>query len=180
MTDGSGTGPVPVETLVSVVRKWTRGFLRSELELAIQSEKVKLDRLQRIDLRDVTSIVSVGGSVNMFIAFSFDMPLLEHVTGVLTEGLDVDDLEPAALQEDAAAEVINTIVGNSTSDFEGQGTAITLSPPVTLAGAKSVFRSREAIFCTVALTTGEGTLDVDFIGPREVFDWELNYLGEAG
>lgn len=180
MAEATGANPVPVKTLVTVVRRWTRGFLQTEMGLSIHDEAVRLDRVQRIDLQDLTSIVGVGGPVNMFIAFSFDTPLVDHVTTAMTEGLDVEDMDPADLRQDAAGEVINTIIGNSTSDFQGRGETISLSPPVTLDGAKSVFRSKNAVFCTVRLKTDHGALDLDFIGPRDYFDEHLNYLGDSG
>jgi CheY-specific phosphatase CheX len=81
--------------------------------------------------------------------------------------------------EEAAMEILNTIVGNATADLAEKGAVISLSPPIIVSEARSVLRQRKARFYSVNLLTDSGELQIHCIGPKELFDNKLNYVPEA-
>lgn len=154
----------------------TRAFLGEEMDIPVLEASPSTGKLDLLALRDTTAIVGVGGSVNLLIAFSFDASLLDELTTRFTADLDVPDDQRALYVQDAAAEVVNIIAGHCTIDLEDPNVIISLSPPVIIDQAKSIRRPNQAVFACLCLGTPFGRVDIDFIGPRELFDEELNYL----
>ncbi|WP_135079607.1 chemotaxis protein CheX [Terasakiella sp. SH-1] len=166
-----------IRSLVSVIARYTENYLSSETGVEIKKRDYKVDDVKSLDLLPITSLVSVGGHINLFIAFSFDEPLLDHLMEAMTEDLEVDDDEHDLYIKETACEVVNTIVGNSTADLAEKGTIIPLSPPVVILGAKTVAGNADAKFFTVGLESRFGRLEIDLVGPTELFDDHLNFIG---
>jgi CheY-specific phosphatase CheX len=165
--------------VMTVVTRYANSFLEGEIGIAIIDRKYRFEEVQQLELKSMTSLVSVGGDINMLIAFSFDSQLIEFISKSLTSDIFVDDDERDLYMRETASEVINMIIGNSTADLATGTDMITLSPPVVIAGAKSVFRARGAKFFSVNMFSAQGNLDIDFVGPQELFDEKLNYIGLA-
>ncbi|MBU4176636.1 MAG: chemotaxis protein CheX [Desulfurivibrionaceae bacterium] len=162
--------------LVQAIGKRTVGYLRSELGIPVQRATVHMQDVKRMQLQHLTSILSVEADIRMLIAFSFDRELTERVFTASTEGLEIADDEQEMMREETVAELINIIVGNAMGDLAAKGTVIPISPPIIISEAKNITRSKGATFYTLDIVTESGMLSIHFIGPKELFDLNLDYV----
>lgn len=179
MSDDTPSNDCPARELAEVILDWTRAFCRDELGLDIALPAASPENPNRLHLRDVTAIVGLGGEANTFIAFSLDVALADHVAATMTAGIDVSDMDAESLREDATGELVNTIVGNATTDLEQKGRRISLTPPVVLFGQQRIYRNRDAVFRHISCETGCGGMDINLVGPQTLFDEQLNYVGST-
>lgn len=169
-----------VADVLTVVRDWTTWYIEHELGLRVAAGDPATVDLHRVQLRDVTSMVGIGGDINAFVALSFDGALIDHISAALTGGIDVSDMDAQELREDAAGEVANTIAGNSTANLADDGQALSLTPPVAFANTKSVCRDRDATCWTVAFQTDGGGLDVTVMCAERCGSGADQDMGDAG
>ena len=152
----------------------SRGFLESHNGLTVTGRKKSHGNLDLLLLHDVTAIVGLGGIVNVLIAFSFEQTLLETLFSEFTAGIDLPEADFEANLHEVAGEIVNIIVGHCTADFAVGQQTVTLSPPIVIREAKSIVRPKRAVFSCLNLTTNRGYVDVNFVGPSELFDGYLN------
>ena len=153
----------------------TRDYLETELAVTLMQTEPHGGEIDMIALHDVTAIVGVGGAVNLLIAFSFSNTLLDRIFAGFTAEVEIAESERHMYRLETASEVVNIIVGLCTGDMPHGDAAISLSPPVVVQEAKSIRRTKGALFWSQTITTDSGLLDINFVGPREMFDIELNY-----
>lgn len=165
-----------VAQLIGAVTDRSKSYLSGDLGLEITGTKFQLRDVRELALRDLTSLVSVGGNLGMYIAFSFDEPVMRTVFEAFTDGLDIDPEEESMYMEETAGEVINTIIGNALAEMPAeQGQTIALTPPVVLTQARIITRQKQAYFYSADLTTARGVMTVMCVGPKALFDEKLNY-----
>ena len=156
----------------------TEAFFREELGILITDRAFQSDDVHKLDLRRITAIMSATSSLKLYLAYSFDAPLIEAAFAAYTADLDIaEDERDDAIQE-TAGDIINIIVGNALADVAATGRAIALSPPIILTEAKSVMRHRGAKFASAELAAQAGSLAIHLIGPGELFDDALEYVKE--
>lgn len=165
-----------IPQMMDAVLARTRWMLHSEIGLEVVAVEAIRRDVPRLDLHDMTAIAGFGGPVGLLIAFSFQHSLCEALFASFTKGLDIPADETELYVRETLAEIVNTILGLCTGDIRGVDHAVTLSPPVILEDAKSIRRPRDAVFATMRMRTDKGIADVNFVGPRELFDDKLNYL----
>lgn len=162
--------------LVQAIGDRTISYLREELGIQVQRTTMNMGEVKRMQLRHLTSILAVEADIRMLVAFSLDQELVERVFVASTEGLEIADDELEMMREETVTELINIIVGNAIADLAAKGTSIPISPPIVINEAKSITRHKGAIFYTMDLTTESGVISIHFIGPRELFDMNLEYV----
>ena len=94
----------------------------------------------------------------------------------MTDGFNVQPDEIEMYREAAAGEVVNTILGNCTIDLQKldrQG--ISMTPPVVLNQVKTIRRMKDSLFYRQNLNTVWGGMAVFIVGPRELFNTNLEY-----
>lgn len=164
--------------VVHLIADRAASYLTEEIGLEVRRSEIYLENIKRLQLRHITSILSVEGGVRMLVAFSFDLGLAERVFEVSTEGLDIPESERELMLEDSVAEVINVAVGNAFTNLASGG-VISISPPIVISEAKGITRHKGADFYSADLTTECGMLSIHFVGPKELFDEQLNYAENA-
>lgn len=162
--------------LVKAIATRTVSYLKDELAIPARKIMVHMRDVKRMQLLHLTSILTVEADIRMLIAFSFDKELTERVFIASTEGLEIDDDEQEVMREETVAELINIIVGNAMGDLAAKGTVIPISPPIIISEAKNITRNKGATFYTLDIVTDNGMLSIHFIGPKELFDLNLNYV----
>jgi CheY-specific phosphatase CheX len=165
-----------IASVVEIVERRTISFLRDEFGMSAQSIDRCLHQKERV-LRDMTAIVGVGSKAGLYIAFSYDGSLIRALTALYTAGIDVGPGEEELYARETASDVVNIIVGNITADLAKRGELITLSPPVLVVGAQTIRGHRDTTIAVLTLRFAEGALDVEFVGPKILFDEQLNYRG---
>ena len=162
--------------LVQAIGNRTVSYLRDELNIPVRGTTVNMRDVKRMQLMHLTSILAVEADIRMLIAFSFDRELTERVFTASTEGLEIAEDEQEMMREETVAELINIIVGNAMADLASMGTVIPISPPIIINEAKNITRNKGATFYTLDIVTDSGMLSIHFIGPKELFDLNLNYV----
>ena len=162
--------------LVQAIGDRTIAYLREDLDIPVEGTTTNMGEVMRMQLRHLTSILAVEADIRMLIAFSLDQDLVERVFVVSTDGLEIADDEQEMMREETITELINIIVGNAMADLAAKGTTIPISPPIVINEAKSITRHKGATFYTMDLTTNIGMMSIHFIGPRELFDLNLEYV----
>ena len=163
------------KAMAAVLRR-AKAYLQDELHLGIHHTRSSMGPINTLTLRALTAVVCTGGPVRLMIAFSFDRQLLERLRELATLDFVVEPHERELFLRETAAETANFILGHATADLAEDGSHVTLSPPVIISAGRRIHRPKKAMFATLELATAFGIIDIDFIGPPEMFDRHLNVL----
>jgi CheY-specific phosphatase CheX len=166
-----------IATVIDVVERRTVAFMRDELGLVAERIERRTHHEECVVLRSMTAIVGVGSRAGLYIAYSYDEPLIRLMTTQYTKGLTIPPGQEDLYARETASDVLNVIVGNCTADLARRGQLISLSPPVLMAGARTIQRRAETSVAAITLQFTDGALDIAFVGPRISFDDQLNYQG---
>lgn len=161
-------------TMSSILQQ-TSAVLAGEGVARIDGFDVHELGLDTVRLHDITAVAGFGLPVGLLIAFSFDQTLLGDLLDKATAALPVPEEERELYLRETAAEVVNTVLGLCTADFQLKETAVSLSPPVVMEGACSIQRRGDAVFASMDIHTDKGAVSVNLFGPRHLFDDRLNY-----
>lgn len=175
MSDGKMVNDVQ-QVMQSVVARTCHYF---EREYGISLDKVDAASLDQpsLTLLDMTAIVGMGSRLNLLITFSFDDDLINVLYQRMTADFEARPDEVALLREAAAGELANTIVGHCTVDLQYlDRQCIALTPPTIVNQAKTIRRMTDSIFYTQKLNTAFGHMNISLLGPREMFDTNLEYV----
>ncbi|KIM00362.1 Chemotaxis regulator - transmits chemoreceptor signals to flagelllar motor components CheY [Paramagnetospirillum magnetotacticum MS-1] len=156
----------------------TRDYLQEEIGLKVSRAKPRTGNVDSLQLRDITAVVCTDGPIKLMIVFSFQRVLLEHIREVVTARLKVLPEERELFLRETAGETVNFILGHATADLAETGNVMHLSPPSILDEERNILRPKKAIFTTIEMATSHGILDINFIGPSELFDQKLNVIEE--
>jgi hypothetical protein len=86
----------------------------------VTGQSQHLDDVQRLNLKHLTSIMSATGNSKLYLAYSFDEPLIAKAFEAYCQDLDIDEDERAAYVEETAGDIINYHVGNALADLEAR------------------------------------------------------------
>ena len=132
--------------------------------------------IDSVHLHDITAVAGFGVPVGLLVSFSFEPILLEQIMAHVTQADPVPDSQRREFLRETAAEIVNTVLGLCTADFQLLESSIALSPPVVLEGERSIDRAGNAVFACMDIFTDKGAVHVNLMGPSELFDDRLNYL----
>ncbi len=164
------------QVMQSVINR-TRTYFAEEFGISLIESDSSDGNLDSLTLLDMTAIIGMGGAVNLLIAFSFDDGQINALYERMTADFEVKADEVSVFREAAAGEVVNTILGRCTVDFQGlDGRVISLTPPIIIERVKHIHRMKNAMFHTQTLNTEYGRMDINLVGPRELFNTKLEYV----
>ncbi len=164
--------------IMDVISRRTKIFLQTEIHLAVDQIQFYQSHVTALRLKHLTSLMSLGGNVGIYLAYSFEKKLIHYIFKIYTQEIDIPADEQDQYEAETAGDIINIIVGNATQDLSPTGPLVTLSPPIIITEAKQIVRAKNAQFFTVEMSTGEGVFNIFFIAPKELFDENLNYVGK--
>jgi len=167
-----------VNRLIKKVGDLVTQYLAVEFKIKTRSVKYQFHDVHRLKLKYLTSIMAVEGQLHVLFAFSFDKQLINKIMQIYTAEIDTSDIAEEAYIEETAADMINLVLGNSLKCFSISGKTIQLTPPVVITEAKTIYRNKQAKFLTADIVTHKGSLQIYCIGPKVLFDSELNYIEE--
>jgi chemotaxis protein CheX len=116
-------------------------------------------------LKKYTTMIGVGGTLNLLFYVTYDESLLDHLTYKFAYG-HVLDHEFQALRESAAGEIANTVIGHAISDFPDKGKGVAITPPVTIEDAKCI-NTHATQMLTVLVSTPYGNIELNVIGSSD-------------
>ncbi len=112
--------------LMETLAKTSANYLRNQVEDHTITTFTDINHSKRIELKQLTALVSLKGIINALIMISVNQPLAKKLaSSFLIEINDNEDIEQYV--EDVLAEIANTVIGNSlgqlddTSDFLHMG-----------------------------------------------------------
>lgn len=156
---------ISANELISIISKRTIAFLNDELNIQVKAQDMGLLPLHRLELCYLTTLLTVGGDININVIFSYERKLMEKIFETYTEDLNLLPEERLEYIEETAGEVINIVMGNSTVDFRESKT-VNLSPPIVISEAKSIAKSKSSEFFVNHLRTIHGTLTIVCVAPN--------------
>lgn len=165
-----------VAVVVAATLARTRSYFEEEFDIKVNDVSHESGDVATLDIQGLTAIVGVGGPVSLLVAFSFDERLMDVLYQRMTDGIEVPPGEEPSYRSSVAAEILNTIIGNCTADLAQRDEAITLTPPMILDSARHIHRMKNAVFISRRLNSDFGTVDINLVGPGELFDLGLNYV----
>ncbi|MBF0474946.1 MAG: chemotaxis protein CheX [Deltaproteobacteria bacterium] len=165
-----------IASFMKVVAERAVNFLSDDLHIEVHGIHYDQEKMQRLKLRYLTSLLTVEGSLRLYLAFSFDKALIEYAFEVYAEDIEVAEEERGRYIEETAADMINIIVGNVTGSLPSQGSAVSLSTPIVISEAKTIFRNRGELFYTARLETAHGQMDIHIVGPKDLFEDQARRL----
>lgn len=147
-------------------------------EFAIQIGEIEQPPAEHetLDICGLTAVIGVGGPAGILIAFSYEQRLIDELYERMTDGMDVQPDEKKMYMESVAGDIINTIVGNCTADLQHGRHAISLTPPMIIDHIKHIHRTKNVVFISKKYTTEYGCIDLNLIGPGDMFDKNLDYV----
>ncbi len=165
------------KVMQSIVTR-THAYFESEFGISVNETDSNAGHVDEITLFDMNAIIGLGGAVNMLIVFSFKESLLNALYERMTDGLDIQPDEVEMYHEEAAGEVVNTILGHCTIDLQKLDPrgAIAMTPPVILDRVKTIRRMKDAMFYTQSLDTAMGCMTISLVGPIKLFNKKLDYV----
>jgi len=149
--------------------------LQSEFGIGVTETYQDKGHIDTLELYDLTAIVGIGGPINLLAAFSFEQSLIDAIYLRITEEIDVPAGEEDIYREAAAAEIVNTIIGNCTADIELRVQDISLTPPIILDKAKQIQRTKDEMFFSQRLRTRAGRMTINLVGPIDLLDNGNNF-----
>lgn len=150
----------------SVVRR-TALFLTEEASINVGEVKYALTAVQKLQLKALTSIITVEDNAKMTLAFSYDRELIREIFTQYSEGVEIDENEEDLYTEETAGDMINIILGNVLAEFQQNDKAFALSTPIIVNEAKSIARYKSSKFFAAELATDKGTMAIFCITPGE-------------
>lgn len=165
-----------IDKIMSSIACRTREYLGGEFDVTITAANTHCSESDQLTLPRMTTVIALGGNINMLVAFGFDERLIDLIFNKMTEDFEIRDDEVRMYREAATGEAVNTILGHCTGDLaDDAGMVITMTPPVVLEGVKTIRRMKDASFYTQTLESAYGQVTVNLVGPRMIFDNHLDY-----
>lgn len=144
-----------------------RLFLEGDMDINISSIDAKHLESSQLSLNQHTSMIGVGGKLNLMVVISFDDELLNTLVDLFMEGEEVDDDEIDEVKESVTGEVINTILGLALPTFPNRGKGVTITPPITINDTTTLKRHKNSKILSAHVKTESGELILSAIGEED-------------
>ena len=145
----------------------TKLFLQEDMGLEIlEIETIRAD-CEALSLKNHTSMIGVGGKLNLMTVISFDDQLLNKLVELFMDGEEVAAEELDDVMESVTGEIINTILGLSIPTFPNRGKGVTITPPITINDASTLKKHKNSKIVSAQIDTNFGSLSISAIGEAD-------------
>lgn len=134
------------------------------MDIEINDISIQTLDTEHLNLLQHTSMIGVGGKLNLMAVISFDDPLLMDLVELFMEGEDVDPDELEEVKESVTGEVINTILGLAIPTFPNRGKGVTITPPISINDTASLKKHKNSKIVSAKITTACGAMIISAIG----------------
>lgn len=142
----------------------TKLLLQEDMNLEILDIKTINTEYEALPLKEFTSMIGVGGKINLMTVISFDESLLNKLVTIFMDEEEVSSDEIEEIRESVTGEVINTIIGLALPTFPNRGKGITITPPITINDASILKKHKNSKIISVDVTTNFGIVSISAIG----------------
>lgn len=167
------SGEIEKEILLPMLKR-TVSFLTEDMQIKVSSNNLEVVCPKQVELKKNTAMIGTGGSIQVIITMSYDDALLEKLVEVFLEGEEASEDEIDEIKESVSSEIVNTVVGNALTN-PLDGTTLSITPPVLIYEAKSLFKHKSSMIATAIIHTEFGDMLLTVIGPKESFADTLNF-----
>jgi len=143
-------------------------FLSEDMEVEIKQIDINEASIDKLILKDYTSMIGTGGKLNMMVVISFETKLLTHLVKLFMEGEEIEEDEKEELFDSVSGETINTIMGLALPTFPNRGKGVTITPPITISDASNVKKYKNSKIVTANITTKFGQMSISAMGNIEL------------
>ena len=145
----------------------TKLFLQEDMGLEIlEIETIRAD-CEALSLKNHTSMIGVGGKLNLMTVISFDDQLLNKLVELFMDGEEVAAEELDDVMESVTGEIINTILGLSIPTFPNRGKGVTITQPITINDASTLKKHKNSKIVSAQIDTNFGSLSISAIGEAD-------------
>jgi CheY-specific phosphatase CheX len=145
----------------------TKLFLQEDMGLEILTVDTSAFDSEALSLNQHTSMIGVGGKLNLMTVISFDDQLINKLVELFMDGDEVSEDERDDVMESVTGEVINTILGLALPTFPNRGKGVTITPPITISDASSLKKHKNSNIVSANITTNFGSLSISAIGEAD-------------
>ena len=142
----------------------TKLLLHEDMHLEIIDVETKKADYEVLVLKEFTSMIGVGGKINLITVISFDSELLNKLVSIFLDDEEVDESEISEIRYSVTGEVINTIMGLALPTFPYRGKGITIAPPVIINEVSILNKYTNSKIASANITTNFGTVSISAIG----------------
>ncbi len=163
------------DDILTPLLKRTKTLLVKNFNLKLIGNNSEIYCPDKLDLKNLTSMIGTGGTLSIIFAVSYEDKILEELVKIFMNGEKIDKEEFEELKESVASEIANTIIGNSLHFFPNKGRGVTITPPITITKAKSISKYKGSKIATSNIVTNFGEMTINTIGPRLLFVKKFNF-----
>lgn len=151
-----------LKQVLDPIIRYTERFLADEMKMKTECDG-EYRSVDKIFLKKYTTMIGIGGSLNLIFYMTYDELLLDNLTHKFAYG-HILNHEFHELRESAAGEIANMIMGQSISSFPDKGKGVTITPPVTIEDGKSIIKTHATRILSALLSTPYGNIELNVIG----------------
>jgi CheY-specific phosphatase CheX len=145
----------------------TKLVLQDDMGFEIEKVDTTSTENDMLKLKDYTSMIGVGGKLNLMVVISYEKRMLEKLVEIFLDGETIEAEEVDEVRDSVAGEVINTIMGLSLPIFPNRGKGVTITPPITTNDASSLVKHKNSKIISAEILTNFGALSISAIGTQE-------------
>jgi CheY-specific phosphatase CheX len=152
-----------LEILVDI----TQNMLKNEAQLDILQKEFYPNDIDKLELKDITSMISIDDKFRMNLIFTFDEKLLKYISKNYTAGMDFADEEYENVLGETAGDIINIVLGLSIGRFARTRRIFNLSTPVIVHKAARISRYKNTKLYGAEVISEYGNMSLFIVIPGE-------------
>lgn len=145
----------------------TKLVLQDDMGFEIEKVDTTSTENDMLKLKDYTSMIGVGGKLNLMVVISYEKRMLEKLVEIFLDGETIEAEEVDEVRDSVSGEMINTIMGLSLPIFPNRGKGVTITPPITTNDASSLVKHKNSKIISADILTNFGALSISAIGTQE-------------
>ena len=142
-------------------------FLQEDMDIEVKKVIVDEANVDKLVLKHYTSMIGVGGKLNLMVVISFENEILDKLVKLFMDGEEVEKDEEQEIKDSVTGEVINTILGLALPTFPNRGKGVTITPPITINDAGSIAKYKNSKIITAVVQTGFGDIIISAVGSED-------------
>jgi chemotaxis protein CheX len=145
----------------------TKLFLTGDMDIDIQGVQINELNPDKLTLKDFTSMIGTGGTLNSMVVISFEKSMLDQLVELFMDGEEVDEDEIDEIRDSVTGETINTIIGLALPTFPNRGKGVTITPPITINDASNIKKYKNSKIVSAEIKTEFGVLSISAVGSED-------------
>jgi len=142
-------------------------FLEGDMDIQIKEKNIEITSPEKLELKEFTSMIGTGGTLNAMIVISFDSTILGKLIELFMDGEEVEEEELNEIRDSVSGEVVNTIIGLALPTFPNRGKGVTITPPIAVNDASSIYKHKDSKILSATIKTSDGEMVISAVGSKD-------------